>query len=88
MEATTTELNWTETRQMHSGRKEVMRKLGDYSRDSDAIDVEEWQFELTNLFASMKLKDKARVSEPYSELLVKDCRSNPTEAFTPTRIDR
>ena len=49
-----------ETRQPHSSHKEAMKKLLEFSGDSDDLDIDEWLFDLTNLFSIMKLKDETK----------------------------
>ena len=63
MEVTSTEANPMEMRQLHSSQKEAMRKLVDFSGESDEIDIEEWLYDLTNLFSLMKLKDETKILE-------------------------
>ena len=54
------EMTSMETRQPHSSRKEAMKKLLEFSGDSDDLDIDEWLFDLTNLFSVMKLKDETK----------------------------
>ena len=49
-----------ESRQPHSSHKEAMKKLLEFSGDSDDLDIDEWLFDLTNLFSVMKLKDETK----------------------------
>jgi hypothetical protein len=67
-EATSTESNAMEARQLHSSQKEAMRKLVDFSGESDETDIEEWLYDLTNLFALMKLKDETKILETMGKL--------------------
>ena len=49
-----------ESRQPHASHKEAMKKLLEFSGDSDDLDIDEWLFDLTNLFSVMKLKDETK----------------------------
>ena len=49
-----------ESRQPHSSHKEAMKKLLEFSGDSNDLDIDEWLFDLTNLFSVMKLKDETK----------------------------
>jgi hypothetical protein len=68
MDVTSTETNPMEMRQLHSSQKEAMRKLADFSGEPDEIDIEEWLYDLTNLFSLMKLKDETKILETMGKL--------------------
>ncbi|CAF3957584.1 unnamed protein product, partial [Rotaria sp. Silwood1] len=57
-----------EARQIYSSQKEVMKKLAEFSGEADEIDIDEWIFDLNNLFSLMKLKDEIKVLETMSKL--------------------
>lgn len=62
------EMNSMETRQLHSSQKEAMKKISEFSGESSELDIEEWLYDLTNLFSLMKLKDEARILETMGKL--------------------
>lgn len=63
-----TELNPMELRQLHSSQKEAMKKIAEFSGESNELDINEWLFDLTNLFSLMKLKDEAKILETMGKL--------------------
>ncbi|CAF5161775.1 unnamed protein product, partial [Rotaria sp. Silwood1] len=44
-----------EARQIYLSQKEVMKKIAEFSGEADEIDIDEWIFDLNNLFSLMKL---------------------------------
>lgn len=63
-----TETNPMEFRQLHSSQKEAMKKISEFSGESNEFDIDEWLYDLTNLFSLMKLKDDARILETMGKL--------------------
>lgn len=57
-----------EARQLHSGQKEAMKKILEFSGEDNELDIDEWLFDLTNLFKLMKLKDEAKILETMGKL--------------------
>lgn len=62
------EINSMETRQLHSSQKKAMKKMAEFSGESNELDINEWLYDLTNLFSLIKLKDEARILETMGEL--------------------
>ncbi|CAF2519534.1 unnamed protein product [Rotaria sp. Silwood2] len=58
----------TETRQLHSSQKEAMRKITEFSGEANEIDIDEWLFDLNNLFLLMKLNDETKILETMGKL--------------------
>jgi hypothetical protein len=54
METKTVETNSMGARQLNSSQKEAMMKIIDFSGESNELDIDEWLFDLTNLFSLMK----------------------------------
>ncbi len=50
-----------ERRQLHSSQQEALKKINDFSGESNDLDVDEWLFDLTNLFSLMKLTDETKI---------------------------
>ncbi|CAF2947838.1 unnamed protein product [Rotaria sp. Silwood2] len=48
------ETNSMETRQIHSSQKEAMKKISEFSGESNENDIDEWLFDLNNIFSLMK----------------------------------
>jgi hypothetical protein len=46
-----------ETLQLHSEQKEAMKKIPEFSGEDNELDIDEWLFDLKNLFSLMKLKE-------------------------------
>ncbi|CAF1367482.1 unnamed protein product [Rotaria sordida] len=57
-----------ETRQLHSSQQEAMKKIAEFSGEANETDIDEWLFDLNNLFSLMKLKDETRILETMSKL--------------------
>ena len=57
-----------ETRQLHSSQKEAMKRIAEFSGDSIELDIDEWLFDLTNLFSLMKLRDETKILETMGKL--------------------
>ena len=57
-----------ETRQLHSSQKEAIKKIAEFSGEANELDIDEWLYDLTNLFSVMKLKDEARILETMGKL--------------------
>ncbi|CAF3385406.1 unnamed protein product [Rotaria socialis] len=62
------ETNSMETRQLHSSQKEAIKKITEFSGESTEIDIDEWLYDLNNLFSLMKLKDETRILETMGKL--------------------
>jgi len=54
MEMTSIETTSMENRQLHSSQKEAMKKIAEFSGESNELNVDEWLLDLTNLFTLMK----------------------------------
>jgi hypothetical protein len=65
---TETELPSMESRQLHSSQKEAMKKMMEFSGESNELDIDEWLFDLTNLYTVMKLNDQTRILETMGKL--------------------
>ena len=65
---TSTEITSMELRQLHSSQKEAMKKIAEFSGEPNELDIDEWLFDLTNLFSLMKLKDETRILETMGKL--------------------
>ncbi|CAF1349799.1 unnamed protein product, partial [Rotaria sordida] len=57
-----------ETQQLHSSQKEAMKKIAEFSGEANELDIDEWLFDLNNLFSLMKLKDETRILETMGKL--------------------
>ncbi|CAF1339298.1 unnamed protein product, partial [Rotaria sp. Silwood1] len=57
-----------EARQLHSSQKEAMKKLAEFSGEANELDIDEWLFDLNNLFSLMKLKDETKILEAMGKL--------------------
>ncbi|CAF4141968.1 unnamed protein product, partial [Adineta steineri] len=55
-------------RQLHSSQKEAMKKIMEFSGESNELDIDEWLTDLTNLFGLMKLKDEIKILETMGKL--------------------
>ena len=64
-----TEPTLMETRQLHSSQKEAIKKITEFSGEANELDIDEWLFDLNNLFSLMKLKDEARILETMGKLI-------------------
>ena len=62
------EINSMETRQLHSSQKEAMKKIMEFSGESTELNIDEWLFDLTNLFSLMKLRDDTKILETMGKL--------------------
>jgi hypothetical protein len=62
------EMDLMEIRQLHSSQKEAMKKIAEFSGESTDIGIDEWLFDLTNLFSLMKLKDETKILETMGKL--------------------
>ncbi|CAM4843655.1 unnamed protein product [Rotaria magnacalcarata] len=56
------------TRQLHSSQKEAMKKIIEFSGELNETDIDEWLFDLNNLFSLMKLKDETKILETMGKL--------------------
>ncbi|CAM4965625.1 unnamed protein product [Rotaria socialis] len=56
------------TRQLHSSQKEAMKKIIEFSGEFNETDIDEWLFDLNNLFSLMKLKDETKILETMGKL--------------------
>ncbi|CAF1453811.1 unnamed protein product [Rotaria sordida] len=53
-ETTSMETTYMETQQLHSSQKEAMKKIAEFSGEANELDIDEWLFDLNNLFSLMK----------------------------------
>ncbi|CAF4187328.1 unnamed protein product, partial [Rotaria sordida] len=67
-ETTSIETTSMEVQQLHSSQKEAMKKIAEFSGEANEIDIDEWLFDLNNLFSLMKLKDETRILETMGKL--------------------
>ena len=58
---TTMEFTSMDLRQLHSSQQEAMKKIIEFSGEPNESDIDEWLYDLTNLFTVMKLKDETRI---------------------------
>ncbi len=65
---TEAEMNSMTTRQLHSSQKEALKKISEFSGESNELDVDEWLFDLTNLFTIMQLNDETKILETMGKL--------------------
>ena len=63
-----TEPSSMETRQLHSSQKEAMKKMIEFSGECNELDIDEWLFDLNNLFLIMKFKDESKILETMGKL--------------------
>ena len=68
METTSMEMTSMKSRQLQSSQKEAMKKIMEFSGESNELDVNEWLSNLTNLFSLMKLQDAAKILETMGKL--------------------
>lgn len=68
MEIPSMEMTSMDSRQLHSSQKEAMKKIPEFSGESNDLDIDEWLFDLTNLFSIMKLKDETKILETMGKL--------------------
>ena len=64
----TIETTSMENRQLHSSQKEAMKKMAEFSGENNEPDIDEWLFDLTNLFSLMKLNDETKILETMGKL--------------------
>lgn len=57
-----------EDRQLHSSQKEALKKIPEFSGETNEVDVDEWLSNLTNLFDMIKLSHAARILETMGKL--------------------
>lgn len=57
-----------DVRQLHSSQQEAMKKIIEFSGESNELDIDEWLFYLTNLFSLMKMKDETKILETMGKL--------------------
>jgi len=67
-EVQTIETTSMESRQLHSSQKEAMKKMAEFSGENNEPDIDEWLFDLTNLFSFMKLNDETKILETMGKL--------------------
>ena len=58
---TSIDLTSMELRQLHSSQQEAMKKINEFSGESNESDIDEWLYDLTNLFSLMKLQDETKI---------------------------
>ena len=54
-QVTSMEMSSMESRQLHSGQKEAMKKIPEFSGEENELVIDEWLFDLTNLFSLIKI---------------------------------
>ncbi len=69
IETTSSEMTSMDMRQLHSSQQEAMKKIIEFSGESNELDIDEWLFDLTNLFTLMKLKDETKILETMGKLV-------------------
>jgi hypothetical protein len=52
-----------DVRQLHSSQQEALRRIVEFPGESNESDIDEWLYDLTNLFTLMKLKDETKILE-------------------------
>lgn len=57
-----------ESRQLHSGQQEALKKIPEFSGEDNEQDIDEWLFDLTNLFSFMRINDETKVLETMGKL--------------------
>ncbi|CAF4331876.1 unnamed protein product, partial [Rotaria magnacalcarata] len=57
------ETNSMEIRQLHSSKKQAIKKIIEFSGESNEMDIDEWLYDLNNLISLMKLIDETRILE-------------------------
>ncbi len=57
-----------EARQLHSSQKEALKKILEFSGESNELDIDEWLLDLTNLYSLMKLNDETKILETMGKL--------------------
>ena len=62
------EMSSMESRQLQSSQKEAMKKIPEFSGEENELDIDEWLFDLTNLFSLMKLNDETKILEAMGKL--------------------
>jgi hypothetical protein len=68
MKTTSKETTSMDVRQLHSSQQEAMKKIVEFSGESTEFDIDEWLYDLTNLFSLMKLKDETKILETMGKL--------------------
>jgi hypothetical protein len=68
METTSMEMTSMERKQLYASQKEALKKIAEFSGEHNELDVDEWLFDLTNLFSLMKLKDESKILETMGKL--------------------
>jgi len=67
-QVTSMEMSSMESRQLHSSQQEAMKKIPEFSGEPNEFDINEWLFDLTNLFTKMKLEDETKIFETMAKL--------------------
>jgi len=62
------EMTSMERKQLYASQKEALKKIAEFSGEHNELDVDEWLFDLTNLFSLMKLKDESKILETMGKL--------------------
>lgn len=57
-----------DVRQLHSSQQEALRRIVEFSGESNETDIDGWIYDLTNLFTLMKLKDETKILETMGKL--------------------
>jgi hypothetical protein len=57
-----------DVRQLHSSQQEAMKRIIEFSGESNELDIDEWLYDLTNLFSLMRLKDETKILETMGKL--------------------
>lgn len=63
-----TQMSLMESRQLHSGQQEALKKIPEFSGEDNEEDIEEWLLDLTSLFSLMKLTDETKMLETMGKL--------------------
>lgn len=63
-----TEMTSMESKQLQSSQKEAMKKITEFSGESNGLDIDEWLSDLTNLYTVMQLNDQTKILETMGKL--------------------
>lgn len=62
------QMSLMEGRQLHSSQQEALKKIPEFSGEDNEHEINEWLFDLTNLFSLIKLNDETKILETMSKL--------------------
>ena len=57
-----------ESKQLQSSQKEAMKKIMEFSGESNELDIDEWLSDLTNLYTVMQFNDQTKILETMGKL--------------------